>query len=252
MFFIATSLVACLAMLVWADDKKPAGVPTSTPSATSAPATTQPGFHPGQQRGFEPRPRERERDFEPRLPRMLEDRGRGMMESPTSAPGATQPTSRPAPPRLSEERIGELMDRMKTEQPDMYQHMQELQKTRPAAFARMIVDVDRSVRQMDALPPELRESFRQLREDNIRAADLVKQIRNAQDQTEKQRLTEELQQVVSRQFDNMQKKREYDLQQLTRRLDDLKHELNDRAARRSEFIDTRVKTLLEGRAGRAW
>lgn len=167
------------------------------------------------------------------------------------------PTTRPArlekaDRQLSESRIGELLDRMKNERPEMYARLIDLRQNHPAAFIRSMNNLDEITRQLDNLPPELRGTYMRLRSDNEKSAALLRQIRDASDDSQKEDLRKELREVVSRQFDDTQKLKEFRMQQLSRQLDNLRKELDERAAKRDEIIDARMKNLEGGNPMRLW
>ena len=174
-----------------------------------------------------------------------------------SQPSRPRATTRPARPekadrQLSEARMGELLDRMKEEKPEMYARMIDLRQNHPAAFVRSMANLDEVTRQLDNLPPELRETFLRFREDNVKAATLVRQIHDASEDGQKASLRVKLRDVVAQQFDDAQKLKEYRVQQLNRQLDNLRKELDERAAKRDEIIDGRTKELEENKPDRFW
>jgi hypothetical protein len=175
-------------------------------------------------------------------------------DEPTTRPNRPGPTSRPSdddrrpPPRVSPERIGELMARMKTENADLYARLTEMRENNPVAFQRTMNRLDQYVRQLDALPDEMQEVYRRQHADNVRVAELVKQIGETPDPQTKAALTTELRTVVARQFDNGQKIKEHRLQTLAAQLEALKVELQQRAEKRDEIIDGRITDLLGGKA----
>jgi hypothetical protein len=177
-------------------------------------------------------------------------------DEPTTRPNRPGPTSRPSdddrdrrpPPKVSPERIRELMARMKTENADLYARLAEMRENSPGVFQRTMGRLDQYVRQLDALPAELQEVYRRQHADNVRVAELVKQIGETPDPQAKAALTTELRTVVARQFDNGQKIKEHRLQTLAAQLEALKVELQQRAEKRDEIIDGRITDLLGGKA----
>jgi len=149
-----------------------------------------------------------------------------------------------APPAPSAERIEQLLERMKTEQPEMYEHLMRLRGSDRRSFRRAIAGIDRLVRRLEELPRELREVVVQQRRDRIARLRLVRQYRAAADPARREAIQAEIRRLVGRMFDADQKIKEHKVEQLARELEQLKADLADRASRREELIDKTVERLL--------
>ncbi|NQU75819.1 MAG: hypothetical protein HQ546_05845 [Planctomycetes bacterium] len=154
--------------------------------------------------------------------------------------------ARPAASRgLSPKQVEEVMARMKTEEPDMHQRLTHLQKENPRAFSRSVERFDRFLNRLDALPPTMREGFKQQSRDTVTLYGLRRQYADESDQARKADLRGRVTEVVARLFDAEQKLKEFELQQFADWLAELRKEMAERADRREELIDARVEKLLE-------
>lgn len=153
---------------------------------------------------------------------------------------------RPPGPRrqISPERVEALLKKMKAREPEIYEHLKTLRKENPRAFAQAVMKVDRVHRRMDELPPEIRKMLAGQRKNRMARYGLVKRYRSATDEDARAALAGKIRDVTARIFDADQKFKEFKLQQMTRELEQLKKELQDRAARRDELIGRTVKRLL--------
>ena len=97
-----------------------------------------------------------------------------------------------------------------------------MRKRIPAKFQQSIESLDRLVRQVDGLSPELRETFWHIRAAEVRAVELGAEYRATSGEPERAALREELRRVIERQFDDLQVLQANQLEQLSRRVEALR------------------------------
>lgn len=80
----------------------------------------------------------------------------------------------------------------------------------------------------------------------------LRQYRNADDETERKKIMEEIRETLSEQFDERMKSPKERIQRSRKRLERLKKQLNEREKKSDEIIDLRLKVLTNQALGLGW
>ena len=230
-FLTALAALGAAAGLALAQEEAARTPPSSAPAASSAPAVAKaaaaaetPAPGPGAKR----RPGETDRDdrhgaSRTRIPPIFRDATDDEIADIMAFTGQYLPWIRAE------------LDKMRQADPDRFRQtcrrlrfevaqLRGLKERDPAAFQKAIEE-------------------RQLR---TRSQDLAAKVRTATDPKEKQGLTNELRQVLTRIFDAEMVTRAAHIRGLEERLESVRNELKDRSAHRQEIIDKRLDEALKG------
>ena len=160
-------------------------------------------------------------------------------------PVASRPTASPAARAgLSDEHAREAMAFAKQYAPQMYEHLQRLEKENPARFQVMSRRVYQWSREVQQYPEELRPKVIGKYRANLDIYRAVADYRAGTDPAEKARLENRVKELLAERFDNDQAVKEYDLQRLAKQLEALKAEIENRRQRRADIIQDSFRQLL--------
>lgn len=170
---------------------------------------------------------------------------------PTTGPGdraSSQPTTRPGRRgrAMTEQQMAELLGWLQVNQPTIYKHAEELKKTDEPKFRAFMHGIAWLRADIEDMPADLQRRSWRIREDNVRVAEFLKQYRVAETEEAKAKIIPQLRNVLLRQFIDTQKLKEYQLELLSRQLDEVRRQLAERMDRRDELVDERLLNLLEG------
>lgn len=178
-------------------------------------------------------------------------RGRGPMAGPPEEAvplGPHGPTSAPMHP-LTEQRIEELLEIVRSERPEMHTRLIEARQSRPGMFDMMMRRIDAAVRRLEDMPPELRKIHRRQRDIRIQQFRLLKAYRQAGDETGRRRLREQIARTVEEEFEIRLHLDAHRLDQLARRLEQLRQQNAERARQRDRLVRQRTERLVEAATG---
>jgi len=172
-------------------------------------------------------------------------------------PASTQPTTVTQPTKpLTAAQIDQIMSFLKAVQPDTYHKAMELKRSDPNKFPALINKAAPSFIQLEELQQSDPVLFKLTLQDLVythRSFQLANQLRqpglNPQDQ---QNLREELTHVITEQFDLRQQIRQHELDQLTKKINDLKAQLDAREKERQTIIQNRVNDLIGNPPSADW
>jgi len=159
---------------------------------------------------------------------------------PPSPPADAPP---PGPP-LTPQRVDELLESIRNDRPLVYRHLMELRRRDPGQFRRAMAGLDHFFRQLENLPPELREAVVDQRQDRLQRHHLVRRYHATADTTQRDAMAREIRALTGRIFDTDQALREYKVRQLEKEVRALQAQLAARAVQRDTLIDRRVAELL--------
>lgn len=180
--------------------------------------------------------------FAPDPPSPPPGRGRGPQRLELRAHPAEPEPGPPAP--LSEQRIEELLGFLQKEHPEMHRRLLAVRERNPRAFHRMMGRLDHAARRMEQLPPKLREMAREQRKLRVQGLHLMKEYRATDDPKRQRMIRDQVAALVARDFDIRQEMKAWHVEQLARRLDQLKREIDEEAQRRETIIAERVEKLM--------
>lgn len=147
---------------------------------------------------------------------------------------------------LSEQEQAEVLEFIKTYRPGYYEQLQSMRREHPRRYMRALQGIRRMQRRAKSMPPEMRETMLAERDARMRIVLRIREIRQAQSESEKQQLTSQLRQDVSDHFDAEQQLREQRLAQLAEQLKRLGEELKTRGENREQIVAERVESWLSG------
>ncbi|MHB1768105.1 MAG: hypothetical protein ACYCUV_09680 [Phycisphaerae bacterium] len=176
----------------------------------------------------------------------------GLFFVPTSVIFSASPSKAPAhqnpPLRLSVQQINQIMDFLKTTEPDVYGKAEILRRSDPQQFDKLIAEAAPNFARLERLrrtdPKLLHLTLLDLA-DTHESFKLAGELRQpGLPPSAAQLLRVRLQQVVTGQFDLRQKIRLHELNQLVKKINELKAQLKHRETQRQVIINRRVAQLI--------
>jgi len=177
-----------------------------------------------------------------------------MMYGDENRPG---PTLGPKGEKFRErvlERSEEYLDWLKTNYPEESQRLAELQRNNPELYKRQLwLGARKYGRIAEAAQenPELAKVLQQDLELRNHTFDILRKIRATTDEAEKQKLTAELEQIVSERFDVILQRKQIEYNQLRKEIERLQEQIKQNEAQlekwkstKDERVKERVKELL--------
>ena len=161
----------------------------------------------------------------------------------------TKPPAKQSPPlRLSAQQINQIMDFLKTTEPDVYGKAEMLRQSDPQQFDKLIAEAAPNFARLERLrqtdPKLLHLTLLDLA-DTHESFKLAGELRQpGLPPSAAQLLRARLKQVVTAQFDLRQKIRLHELNQLVKKIDELKAQLKHRETQRQIIINRRVAQLI--------
>ena len=176
----------------------------------------------------------------------------GLFFAPTSVIFSASTSEAPAhqnpPLRLSVQQINQIMDFLKTTEPDVYGKAEILRRSDPQQFDKLIAEAAPNFARLERLrrtdPKLLHLTLLDLA-DTHESFKLAGELRQpGLPPSAAQLLRVRLQQVVTGQFDLRQKIRLHELNQLVKKINELKAQLKHRETQRQVIINRRVAQLI--------
>jgi hypothetical protein len=190
---------------------------------------------------------------------------RGMQQGgPEGQPHAMQGPGAEMMRERIQEKTDEYLKCLKENYPDEAAKLEQLKKDNPEQYMRaMMISGKKYGRICEAVKedPNLAKVLKQQMELKDRRAELLKQIRATTDDKQKKALTTELEQIVGQQFDLIVKRKEMAYEDLTKKLADLKKEVDLRKTEvekwkgkdyKSQKVKERVTELLNEKEKFEW
>ena len=165
-----------------------------------------------------------------------------------SAVTSKSPAHQNTPLRLSAQQINQIMDFLKTTEPDVYGKAEILRRSDPQQFDKLIAEAAPNFARLERLrrtdPTLLHLTLLDLA-DTHESFKLAGELRQpGLPPSAAQLLRARLQQVVTAQFDLRQKIRLHELNQLVKKINELKAQLKHRETQRQVIINRRVAQLI--------
>ncbi len=149
---------------------------------------------------------------------------------------------------LSPQQINQIMDFMNATEPDVYKKAEILRRSDPRQFARLITEAAPNFARLEHLrktDPKLLHLTLQDLADTHESFKLAGELRQpGLPPSAMQLLRARLQQVVTAQFDLRQQIRLHELNELVKKINELKAQLKHRETRRMEIIQRRMAQLI--------
>ncbi len=150
--------------------------------------------------------------------------------------------------RLSSEQEEAVLEHVKATYPEeRYQKLLDLKDTRPAIYNRLLQKAYQEIEYLERLKerdPEMYEAMKEKRELEIQTKQLVDQYKNTENEAEKEKLKNQISELLNKIFDIRQKNREKEIERLEKRLAEAKENNEKRLQNKEEIIAERLKDLL--------
>jgi hypothetical protein len=164
-----------------------------------------------------------------------------------------------APGRMGVQGRGQMlrriMERLKEQDPERYEELMRLREENPGLMHERLKEFGKKLgerRMGKAQDPELREKFKELMALEKKAREFAGQYRKAETEEEKKRAGGDLKSVLVKAFDLKLVTQEKGVQQLEKRLKELKELLEKRKAAREEIIQNRFDELTGKKKHLEW
>jgi hypothetical protein len=100
--------------------------------------------------------------------------------------------------------------------------------------------------------PEMSKLIQAEHELDRQSDDLVKQYGGTEDYTQREKLRTQLRELLVKQFDAQQQRREKELERVEKRISDLRAQIKKRTSVRNEIVDRRLENLTSEADGLGW
>ena len=175
--------------------------------------------------------------------------------SPGGGPEGPEPAARTAEQRKQDD-INRVMDFFKITQPDVYNQAKVLHGTDPARFDRLIMGALPTVNKLEGIRRRSQELFDLSMQDlklgyqSLRIAQRLK--RTDLTDADRANLTEQLRAVVAAEFEVQQQIRQWEINDLQEKVQDLDSQVKDREMDAETIIQKRMEDLVERNPRLEW
>ena len=175
--------------------------------------------------------------------------------SPGGGPEGPEPAARTAEQRKQDD-INRVMDFFKITQPDVYNQAKVLHGTDPARFDRLIMGALPTVNKLEGIRRRSQELFDlsmqdlQLGYQSLKIAQRLK--RTDLSPVDRANLTEQLRAVVAAEFEVQQQIRQWEINDLQEKVQDLDGQVKDREMDAEAIIQKRMEDLVERNPRLEW
>ena len=174
----------------------------------------------------------------------------GNAPAPTTPPAAavyTGPGSRPAEaqsrPALAGEEA-EVAEFAQRHWPEMYQRLEGLRKSNPGQARELVHRLSPLYHRVKSFPPEVRDAAVARYRANIAIYNLQRDVRMTSNPAAREKMIESIRTLLAEQFNNDQIVKEYEVKHLSKQLEDLRTDLEQRHANRDKILADRLKEVL--------
>lgn len=170
-------------------------------------------------------------------------------------PQTTLPQLQQTPLYLSTEQETEVLEYLEEYSPELVERLSRIKVTRPDTYREQL---SRAYRQMIYLEnlqetdPDQYERISEERRLELESNQLANQYKNSTDESEKNEIRAELEDLLYRLFDYRQMNRIVEIERLEERLADLKEENQNRLDNKDAIVNNRLLELLGERSGLEW
>lgn len=168
----------------------------------------------------------------------------GQERSRARRPGAQ---AKPEILYLTPEQEEEVIAYMRKARPDRVENLLDLKGKRPGLYRSFLSRAYREMRYMERLQeddPERYEQVAQEKKLEEEARALAKKYRESADENEKVQLKEDLKALLDKLFDYRQMNRQFEIEKLEKRLEELKDVNERRLANKEEIVGRRLDEML--------
>ena len=151
---------------------------------------------------------------------------------------------------VTDEQIETILAFMKEHMPWRLESLQKMQESDPERFRQFCRRLRFEIAQLQQLKGRDEAAFRKAIEERqlkMQALALAHKIRETEGTGEKDKLTQQLREVLNRTFDLELATHEAHIRGLDERIEQLRRELKERAEHRSEIVEKRLNEALEGK-----
>jgi hypothetical protein len=156
---------------------------------------------------------------------------------------------------LTPEQEEEVIAYLRKARPDRVDHLLDLKGKRPGLYRSFLSRAYREMRYLNRLKeddPERYEQVAQEKKFEEEARLLAKKYRDSEDENEKVRLREDLKTLLDKLFDYRQMNRQFEIEKLEKRLEDLKDVNERRLANKEEIVERRLDEMLGTKRELEW
>jgi len=177
--------------------------------------------------------------------------GVGRGKGPGSRPGGGEGYGRGGmhrghrPTPLTKDQEAELLKHLAQYQPELSKRMEDLRKRDERMYRHALSRMWGYYRKLQDLPEPLRKRIYAKEAARRKMYRLLNAFKDVATSEEKTKLTAELREAVTVQFEAEQAEREYRLTQLAKQIESIRAELKDRQAQRDQIITKRVESLVK-------
>lgn len=171
-----------------------------------------------------------------------------------AAPGAlwAQHEDGPPPPPPGAEGMGpgesdELIGTLKREEPEVFEHLQQIRKKRPDAFKMKLREMRPMLRD-----PEFRKTMIANFKQDMRLRKLTEGYRESKDEKEKAKIKDELKAALEEQFDAKLAANEMRLKKMEREIGDLRQRIEKRRKDKKRLVESRLNVITGAEEGWDW
>ncbi len=144
----------------------------------------------------------------------------------------------------------EAMNWLKEKEPKEFERLSTLRKEDRPAFFKEMHNVMKEF--MKEKHPEMLKMLEQYKKSNQKIKKLADKYKKAETAEEKAEIETKLKQVLGKQFDSKQKLKSKEVKMLENRTSKLKESLETRLKNKESIIDTRLKSITEGKEAVEW
>jgi hypothetical protein len=151
---------------------------------------------------------------------------------------------------ITDEDVAQIMAFVGENMPWLKPELEKLKETDQARFRQVCRHMRFDIAQLKNLKESDPEAFKNAIEERLlraRAGELAVKIRAATDAVERDALKADLRKVIDQLFDKETLVRNAQIREVEKRLDVLRKDLQDRAAKRDEIVEKRVDDMVKGR-----
>ncbi|MFO7890626.1 MAG: hypothetical protein R6V04_09835 [bacterium] len=150
--------------------------------------------------------------------------------------------------RLTLEQEEQALEHIKATYPEeKYQKLLNIKSTRPAVYNRLLQKAYREMQYLDKLKerdPKQYEAMKEMKELEIQTKKLVDQYKNTGSESEKEKLKNQISELLNKIFDIRQQNRQKEIERLEKRLAEAKENNKKRLQNKDEIIAERLEDLL--------
>lgn len=157
--------------------------------------------------------------------------------------------------KLTPEQEKETMDYLRKEFPEEAKRFEELKVIRPEAYRTALIRYYAKLKLLESIKqndPERYEELIKERELDIKSRELARQYRESTDESEKEKISEELESLLYKVFEYRQLNRQAEIERIEKKLEELKQENALRMESKDEMVRRQLAKLLGEQTELEW